>query len=95
MVKWLIGFTVAALLVVGSVLGVQARSGMDAGGGHNSILGQTAEQAGDDSVNLGGLAVLTVLAVGWLGGGALLVRSARRARQQAAAAGEHSRTVPT
>ena len=93
MVKWLLGCTIVVLLVAGSIIGARARSGMDAdGGGHTSILGQTAEQAGDDSNNLGGLLVVTVLAAGWIGGGALLVRSARRAKQAAAA--EADRTLP-
>jgi hypothetical protein len=85
MKRWLIGVVVLAILVGGSVAGARARSGMNAVGDHTSILGQTAEQAGDDSNNIGGLIVFTIFGAAWIGGGALLVRSARRAKRQSEA----------
>jgi hypothetical protein len=97
MKRWLVGVVVLVTLVAGSVLGARARSGMEGTGGHTSILGQTAEQAGDDSNNIGGLIVFTIFGAAWIGGGALLVRSARRAKRQAAAsaaAAEGDRPLP-
>jgi hypothetical protein len=58
---------------------------MDANSGHTSILGRTAEQAGKDANNIGGLVVFTLFGAAWIGGGAMLVRSARRAKRQAEA----------